>query len=341
MTPHHVTRLASGALACVVLMTGCEGQLAGSFPAGGSTVPDRSPTPTPSPEGILLSGQIIFSRDTYFIANADGSDEHQLADPNTYCCQARISPDHTRILTMPGTDKTGAVRGGMLTLDGTEFDLLPRPDKTLNLVPQAWSPDGKRIAFEGWDDKDPSRTGVYTARIDGSDLVRLTTYPGLPHDMPLDYSPDGRQLVFHRAVAAELVGDHPADLGGSLGVVNVDGSGAHQLDMGSVRPWWDARWSPDGSKILFSSERLQPAGPLWTIKPDGSGLTKVFEDTAGEFAIRPIWSPDGNKIMFTLHPLDDAFEHVDNEIYAINADGTGKTVVVGGPRFKYVADWWE
>jgi Tol biopolymer transport system component len=135
--------------------------------------------------------------------------------------------------------------------------------------------------------------------------------------------------------------DLPADLGGSLWVVNVDGSGLHQLDTDSVRPWWDARWSPDGSRILFASERLQSTGPIWTIEPDGSGLTKVFEDPQGGFAIHPIWSPDGSKIMFSLHPINDAFEHRDNAIYAINADGTGLTLVMGGPGFKYVADWWE
>jgi Tol biopolymer transport system component len=240
---------------------------------------------------------------------------------------------------MPGTDQTGAVRGGTLTLDGSEFELLPRPDETLNLVPQVWSPDGTRIAFEGWDSSDPSRTGVYTARVDGTDLVRVTVSPGLPHDSALDYSPDGSQLVIYRAVRAEP--DFPIDLGGSLWVANVDGSDAYELDTGDVRPWSQADWSPDGSRILFSTERLQRSGALWTINPDGSGLRKLFEDPSGRFAIYPVWSPDGEKIMFSLHPTNDAFEHRDNEIYAINADGSGLTLVIGGPGYKYVADWWE
>jgi hypothetical protein len=287
-----------------------------------------------------LEGRIIVNQGTFFVGNADGSDLEELSDPGTYCCQARISPDHDRILTMPGTDTTGAVRGGTLTLDGSQFELFARPDPTLNLVPQAWSPNGTRIAFEGWDESDPSRTGVYTALVeDSGDLVRVTTSPGAPHDIPLDYSPDGSQLVFYRSIRAEP--DFPIDLGGSLWVVDVDGSNAHQLETGDVNPWWQARWAPDGSVILFDVERLQPTGALWTIKPDGSDLTMVYEDPDGGFAIYPVWSPDGTQIMFSIHPINDAFEHVDNEIHAVNADGTGLTLVAGGSGFKTAWDWWR
>jgi hypothetical protein len=322
-----------------LMVTTLAAACATSSSPSGTAQPPSSTSSTASAEGIPLDGHIILGRDTFYVGNADGSSFQELSDPSTYCCIARISPDHTRILSMPGTDETGAVRGGTLTLDGSEFELLPRPDETLNLVPQVWSPDGTRIAFEGWDESDPSRTGVYTARVDGSDLVRVTTSPGLPHDTPLDYSPDGAQLLFYRAIRAEP--DFPIDLGGSLWVVNVDGSDAHELDTGDVRPWWQAHWSPDGSKILFATERLQPTGALWTIKPDGSDLTKVFEDRDGGFAVYPVWSPDGSKIMFALNPTNDTFVHNDNEIFAINADGTGLTLVVGGPGYKYILDWWD
>lgn len=327
-------------MAIALLLVGCAASPAATSSPSGTAVPSHSITGSASAAGIAVEGHILLGRGTYYIANADGSGEQQLSDPGTYCCLARISPDHTRILTMPGTDQTGAVRGGTLTIDGSQFELLPRTDQTLNLVPQGWSPDGTRIAFEGWDDTDPSRTGVYTARAsDGGDIVRVTTHPGRPHDIPLDYSPDGMQLVFYRAIRAEP--DDGVDMGGSLWVVNVDGSDAHQLDTGDAKPWWQARWSPDGSRIVFSTERLQAVGALRTIKPDGSGLTTVFEDPAGGYVVAPVWSPDGSKIMFSLDPMNDAFQHPVNAIYAINADGTGLTLVIGGAGFKGVSEWWE
>ena len=284
------------------------------------TATEVGPTFTRWTGAPVLDGRIVLWTDTFYVANADGSEARPLADPGEYCCLARISPDHLRILTMPGTDQTGAVRGGTLTLDPPGFDLLPRVDATLNLVPQAWSPDGTRIAFEGWDDSDPTRTGIYTARAgDGGDLTRVTTRPGLPHDIPLDYSPDGKQLVFYRAVRAEP--DFPVDIGGSLWVVNVDGTDGHELDTGDVRPWWQARWSPDGSAIVFGAERLQPVGGLWTINPDGSALTALFVGSATQFAVSPVWSPDGSAVMFTLNPMNDAFQHPDNEIDVIGSNG--------------------
>jgi len=307
--------------------------------AGGSSSAPSASTVEIVP--TALEGRILWgNRDTFYLANADGSGVEQLADPRQYCCLARISPDHSRILTMPGTDQTGAVTGGTLTLQEPHFDLLPVGDSTLNLVPQAWSPDGTRIAFEGWDDSDPNRTGIYTSRSqEGADMMRVTTVTSRAHDVPLDYSPDGQQLVFYRAVRAEP--EFPVDTGGSLWVVNVDGSNAHQLDTGGVRPWWWARWSPDGSTIVFGAERLQPTGGLWIIKPDGSSLTVLVPGSANHFPVGPIWSPDGGEVMFAMNPINDAFKHPDNEIDIVSADGTGLTTVLDGPGYKRPSDWWK
>jgi Tol biopolymer transport system component len=320
--------------------------LAACSQSSGDALSTVSPSAS-APAQTRLEGQILLSRafgldvQTDFIANADGSNERQITEPGQYCCLLRISPDHSGILVMPGEDPpTGPITGGVLSIDGSDFEPLTLTDPTLNLVPQAWSPDGKRIAFEGWDDSDPSRTGIYTARAtDGGDLVRVTHRPGLAHDMPLDYSPDGTKLVFYRTVLEESQGD--PDIGGSLWVVNVDGSEAHELDTGEVRPSWHARWSPDGSRILFGIERLQPIGGLWTIGPDGSGLTKIFEDPAGGFPILPTWSPDGHQIMFALDPTNDAFSHPANGLYVVDADGSGLTLVIGSSDFKGLTEWWR
>ena len=149
--------------------------------------------------------------------------------------------------------------------------------------------------------------------------------------------PPTSMLVFYRAIRAEP--DFPIDIGGSLWVVKVDGTGARQLD--TPPPNWWARWSPDGTRILFVSERNQPTGTIWTIRPDGSGLTKVFEDPDGGFPIDPIWSPDGTQIMFMLDPISDRFDHPDNALYVMRSDGTGPTKLIDTPDFKSSPEWWS
>ena len=113
-------------------------------------------------------GTILFVRTTgndsqaFYIANADATDKRQLTQAGEFCCVNRVSPDRAEILVMPGGEPPTPVTGGLLTMDGTNFTLLKLNDPTLNLVPEAWSPDGTRLAFEGWDDSDPTRTGMYT-----------------------------------------------------------------------------------------------------------------------------------------------------------------------------------
>ena len=246
------------------------------------TQPPASPFRSEPAPGGALSGRILFVRgpahgdETAFSIGADGTGERQLTESGRYVFQ-RLSPDRTLLLLVPTDDaeqpEGKPLTGGVQPLDGGPFTWLPLTDQTLNLIPLCWSPDGRRLAFEGWDDTDPSRTGVYTARFDdGGGLRRLSTNSGDLHDIPVDWSPDGKQLVFFRSDRAE-----PWDLG-SLWVVNADGTGLHELEMGRLRPGWSARWSPDGTRILFASGRLVEPGAIWTIRPDGSGLTKVWEE---------------------------------------------------------------
>jgi Tol biopolymer transport system component len=121
-------------------------------------------------------------------------------------------------------------------------------------------------------------------------------------------------------------------------------------------------WSPDGSKIAFTSDEFGPAAlftanadgtnqaalggtnragqwpvwspdgttiafsfnrGLWTIKSDGTGATQIAADTNG--VGRPAWSPDGSKIAFgTEQRVGGA-----RGIRIINKDGTGLTALAG------------
>jgi WD40-like Beta Propeller Repeat len=298
-----------------------------------------SASESPANSGVVLPGHVLFDRtldgDVSNIYLYAGGRETQLTEPGTYA-GSRVSPDHRRILVMPEHEIAPPVTGGTVDLNGNHYQPLKLHDPTLNLVAQAWSPDGTRIAFEGWDDSNAARTGIYTARFpDGRDLVRVTTRPGIRHDIPMDYSPDGTRLVFYRSAH----GDPDPKVGGSLWTIAVDGSGARRVN-GSAPPSDWARWSPDGHKILVAAQRTTPTGAMWTVSPDGSHLTKIFGGSQG-FPITPTWSPDGAQILFALDPVNDEFTHPDNALDVIDADGTHLQQVIGTRDCKRWPEWWK
>lgn len=292
-----------------------------------------------------LSGKILFTRaggtygdETVFTANADGTNQRRVTPlgtelPDAGQCCPRWAPDRTHIsvaVPAPG----GRITAGIIDADGTVERTLPLPDPTLNLGPFAWSPDGTQIAFQGWDDTVPSRTGIYIGdALNAGDLVRVTNNSQGGADLPGDFSPDGNELVFFRELPDETSV-------GQLFVVNVDGTNLHPITPAEMAVGFGTvRWSPDGAEILFQDAQNEPQGYLWTVHPDGSGLRQLFADPEGRFAISPTWSPDGAFVMFALDPSADEFSHPANGLYVIRSDGTGLTLVIGGSNFKREPDW--
>jgi hypothetical protein len=298
-----------------------------------STTSTRPASASPSPGITALAGHIVFTRaggaygdETLFVAKADGTDEHQISELGHGCCPW-ATRDGSRVVVAAGAPD-GRVSAITENLDGSHRVLLTLPKGTLNLGPGPFSPDGTHIALEGFDDSHRAPEGIYLARAsDGGDRKRVTN----KHLIPGDFSPDGKQLLLFQSANAEP----PPP--GSLWLVNVDGSGLHQLTPAdtTVQCCFNYRWSPDGTKILFAD----PGGILWTIGPDGSNLTQVFKDVAGMYAITPTWSPDGSMIMFALDPTPNPFNHPVNGLYVILANGRNLTQVIGGDDFKREPVW--
>jgi TolB protein len=79
----------------------------------------------------------------------------------------------------------------------------------------------------------------------------------------------------------------------------------------------DGSVSPDGSRILFQSDAPGKPTDLYTVRPDGSGITNLTKTpTEGESS--PSWSPDGSKIVFRK-----SVGNARADVFIMNADGSG------------------
>jgi TolB protein len=84
----------------------------------------------------------------------------------------------------------------------------------------------------------------------------------------------------------------------------------------------DASFSPDGSRIVFESDR-SGSQQLYVMNADGSGQRRI---TFGNGAYAsPEWSPDGQWIAFTRRGPEG------RRIGVLKADGTGEVLLTSGP----------
>lgn len=330
-----------GVVVSLFLLAACGGGGAASPSTAQSTNPIEPTPPSASARSsIVLDGKLLYDRttagDVHSIYVLENGVEKAITDPGAYQ-RSGLSPDFKTLLVIPGGEVPPPIGGGVLNIDGTGYRAIPAHDKTLNLIPCCWSPDGSRILFMGWDESDEARTAIYSGAPDGSDLVAIVRRPGRLADAPLGFSPDGTMILFYRSAHP----DPDPHTDGSLWVAGADGTNAHQIS-GSASPADFASWSPGGQLIVFANERLSPSGAVWTVHPDGSGLTQVFEGTNTTFPLSPTWSPDGTKILFAMDPTNDEFEHRPNFFVVIPSDGTAAPASVSGTEgFSRWPTWFD
>jgi len=250
----------------------------------------------PSPATGALSSQFVSGHKIVFVsertgrrqiytANTDGSNVRQLTNSglNWY---PTWSPDGHLIAYMCAPVDTTQAQIKICTIDENG-----RNQHVLHTgASPAWSWDNKYIAFVDGD------TEIYIMNADGTNAVKVTQ--GVTAVEP-SWSPNGQQLVY------TLVRDTEND----IYIINVDGSGNHQLvpsraDVKNHSP----SWSATGQKIAFSA-RENGTNVIYVINADGSNMTQL---TRVDNSDVPSWSPDDRYILFVRR----------GQIYVMNADGS-------------------
>ena len=165
------------------------------------------------------------------------------------------------------------------------------------------SPRGDRIVFTSMRDGD---LDIYSMKLDGSDVVRLTDELG--YDGGPFFSLDGSRIVYraHHPTDQAGIADYRALLADGLirpsrleiWVMDADGGNKRQvtrLGVASFAPFFH----PSGDRIVFSSNHGDPSGrefELFLVGLDGSGLEQVtFSEGFDGF---PMFAPDGKTFVF-------------------------------------------
>ena len=214
----------------------------------------------------------------------------RIPGPNRADIAPTVSPDGTRLawFVVPrapfGEDEPPPPqRIVVANIDGSGLRALT-PRRGLTLDPD-WSPDGTRIVYTEArvaGDEIDNRLAVMNA--DGSGRRALTRYGGASEINP-KFAPDGRTITFERL----------REGGRRSAIMAMPSTG------GAARVVYDSRgWdtnpipSPDGTRILFSSDQHRPSRErinsnfeLYTMAADGTGATRLTRNRSAD--IFPDW----------------------------------------------------
>ena len=237
--------------------------------------------PTWSADGSKLAYSSSGADADVWVINADGTDEHDVSnDPSGPDIQPAWSPDGSQIaFVKQNFDGTSAL--WVMDAGGSNQKPLTE-DTTINVHPN-WSPDGTEIAFAS--DRD-GNFELYTIAPDGSGLTRLTFSTKQQEDNP-NWSPDGRRLAFDACVFVSY--PCPGSPNYEIFSMRPDGSGRQRLTNDPSIDWNPA-WSPDGTQIVFRSDRSPDGTELWKMDADGSNVVQL---TIGPYqgGVDPDWQP--------------------------------------------------
>src|SRR3954452_21429852 len=198
------------------------------------------------------------------------------------------------------------------------------------------SADGRFVAYS-------YNRDIWVVGSDGTNPHAITS--GQANDQSAAFSPNGRRIAFLRADVGDIF------------AMNLDGSGLVNLTNDPEGQETDVAWSPDGTRIAYTrtgcTRGTNEGGVcIYVMNADGTGQTLLTPeenypecpDNAPGYAHRrhseqPSWSPDGTRIAFTGFWNTCDQSGGGSEIWVMNADGSGKSLLTSNPPVDRQPAW--
>jgi Tol biopolymer transport system component len=215
---------------------------------------------------------------TLFAVRRDGTHRRQLAR-KMWTLAPRWSPDGGEILfagSVPQQNEYGlfvTTPGGRIPerISGVTFEFKYN-------INWDWSHDGAEIYVLAQTAAEETNRGFELSAIPraGGELHQLT--PPELNVYAFDVSPDGQRIVLQGSTGTK---------DWEIYVMKTDGTGLAQLTDNRAQDR-DPRWSPDGGRILFTSER-DGNYEIYVMNADGGDETNLSQNPADDYY--PTWIP--------------------------------------------------
>jgi eukaryotic-like serine/threonine-protein kinase len=279
-----------------------------------------------SPDGRKLA----FAKGSdLYLANADGTDAHNLITVSGIPVGLRFSPDGVRLGLTVQNPESNLSSLWEVSTDGTVLHpLLPNWHRLPAECCGVWTPDGRYYFFLN---STPAGFDLWALRESAGILQRRSSTPFQLTTGPLSFgslapSPDGKKLfVGGRQGRGELV---RYDARSHQFVQFLSGISAGELDFSRDGKWvtyvsypdyalWRSRvdgsdplqltfppmsadlprWSPDGTQIAFMDSELGRPLKIFLVSAQGGTPQELLPESRNQ--IDPVWSADGKQIAFS------------------------------------------
>ena len=278
---------------------------------------------------LVLKWRIAFTsirdRDVeIYVMDADGTSVRRLTNIYGRNAGPSRSPDESKIAFT--SNAIGSREIYVMDADGTNVRSLINLGRLISspadAVGPTWSPDGSQIAFVSSGSRFDVYDEIYVFNIYSGSLTRLT-YGNSP-----DWSPDGSRIAFTSTRGDRARGDRSHE----IYVMDTDGNNQRRLtyNLNILNIDTGSSWSPDGSRIAFSSARDGNV-EIYVMDVDGSNQRRLTNNSALDAS--PTWSPDGTKIAFYSD------RDGNDEIYVMDVDGSNQINLSNNPADDSLPDW--
>lgn len=293
-----------------------------------TTVPTAAAVATPAVAAGEPGGTLVVVRATeggassLYTLSPDGKNLARLAGlPGGWHWAPAASPDGQWLAVATGDPAKGNI--AVVRRDGREFRVVATGGEFALSSPW-WLPDG-RVAFTA---STGARSEIFASSLQGGEATQLTRTAGAIWETRIpSTSRSGLDLAF-----SGKLGDYFR--------VFVQSPGTSPRAVSPERAnAYTPMWSPDGSAIAFSATLVDGRTGIFTVQPDGTGLTHRAQSAPGTWACCPAWSPDGTWLAF-IGDLGVGQSPNHGNVYLVARDGGQPRKVLGDGATYYWRPCW-